>query len=339
MLTQFTAVPMLKHDWTNEEVHALYMQPFPNLIYQAQSIHRAFFPGNRIQRSTLLSAKTGGCSEDCGYCSQSAHHQTGVKEHNLVSLDAVLEKAKEAKASGSTRMCLGAAWREVKTDADFDRVLQMAKEVTALGLEVCCTLGMLSMEQALRLKEAGCNYYNHNLDTSPAYYPKVVTTHSYEDRLNTLRNVRKAGLKLCCGGIIGMGESREDRTSLLVALANQDPHPDSVPINMLVPVEGTPLAALTTKLDLFEFVRTIATARIIMPRSFVRLSAGRLEMSDEAQALCFVAGANSIFAGEKLLTTPNPSEDHDQQLIGRLGLTFMTESELQALDKPTKNAG
>ena len=315
-----------------DEVCRIYEQPFLDLVFQAQQVHRAFFPPNKLQRSTLLSAKTGGCSENCGYCSQSAHHHTGIEDEPLLSLAAVRNKARQAKQSGSSRLCMGAAWREVKTDADFARILEMIREVSSLGLEVCCTLGMLSANQAKQLKEAGCTYYNHNLDTSREYYPQVVTTHSYEDRLATIANVRCAGLRLCCGGIIGMGESRRDRISLLTELACQKPHPDSVPVNMLVPVEGTPFAD-KVKLDSIEFVRTIAAARIIMPRSFVRLSAGRLEMSDEMQALCFLAGANSIFAGETLLTAPNPAAEKDEQMVKRLGISFFSEAEILELCK------
>ncbi len=325
-------VKMLRYDWTYAEVLQVYMQPLPELVFQAQSVHRQNFPGNLIQRSTLLSAKTGGCTEDCSYCAQSARYKTGAEKHQLVSLELVMEKAREAKASGSTRLCLGAAWREVKTNSDFEQILEMVKAIGNLGLESCCTLGMLTLEQAKRLREAGCSYYNHNLDSSPDFYREIVSTHTYEDRLNTLRHVRAAGMKLCCGGIIGLGESRADRLGLLLQLSAQNPHPESVPVNMLVPIEGTPLAG-KERLDPIEFVRTVATARIIMPRSFVRLSAGRLDMSEEMQALCFIVGANSIFSGDKLLTTPNCGQDQDEQLMEKLGMSFMTAEKLTELDK------
>lgn len=313
---------MVRYDWTLPEIREIYALPFPELIYRAQTAHRESFPSYQVQRSTLLSIKTGGCPEDCAYCPQSAHHNTGVEREKLLPEAVVLAKAEEAKRGGSTRFCMGAAWREVKDGADFDKVLNLVEKVSGLGLEVCCTLGMLSENQAQRLKDAGCHAYNHNLDTSPEYYEKIITTRTYEDRLNTLRNVRKAGITVCCGGIVGMGEGSDDRLGLLHQLATQNPHPESVPINMLVRVEGTPLADEET-VDPIDFVRLVATARILMPKAFVRLSAGRREMSDETQALAFVAGANSIFAGEKLLTTPNPSGDHDTKLLQKLGMTFV----------------
>ena len=311
----------LRHDWTFEEAQAIYSQPFPDLVYAAQTLHREYFPGNLVQRSTLLSVKTGGCPEDCKYCPQSAHYDTGVERHKVLDREVVLASARTAKEQGSTRFCMGAAWREVKDGKDFDSILELVKGVSGLGLEVCCTLGMLSESQAERLKDAGCYAYNHNLDTSPEYYGSIISTRTYEDRLRTLGHVRRAGMTVCCGGIVGMGESTEDRIGLLIQLANQNPHPESVPINMLVRVKGTPLADEATVPPL-EFVRLVALARILMPASFVRLSAGRMEMSDETQALAFVAGANSIFAGEKLLTTPNPGENHDRNLLETLGMKF-----------------
>jgi biotin synthase len=312
----------IRHDWTVEEALALYSQPFPELIFAAQAVHRSHFNPLEVQRSTLLSVKTGGCPEDCAYCPQSAHYQTGVERHGVLPKDVVRSKALQAKESGSTRFCMGAAWREVKDGKDFDAIIDLVSEVHGLGLEVCCTLGMLSESQAKRLKEAGCYAYNHNLDTSPEYYGEIISTRTYEDRLQTLSNVRNAGMTVCCGGIVGMGEGPKDRIGLLVQLANQTSHPESVPINMLVKVEGTPLAK-EDRVDPIEFVRMVATARIMMPKAMVRLSAGRMEMSDEMQALCFVAGANSVFAGEKLLTTPNPGDDHDNKLLKRLGMRYM----------------
>lgn len=314
---------MTRHDWTIDEAAAVYHQPFPELIFQAQTIHRAHFSPLTVQRSTLLSVKTGGCPEDCAYCPQSAHYKTGVERHDVLPREEVLARASAARAEGSTRFCMGAAWREVRDGKDFDKVVELVEAVAGLGMEVCCTLGMLSAEQAKRLKEAGCYAYNHNLDTSPEYYGNVISTRTYEDRLETLRNVRSAGITVCCGGIVGMGEGEEDRLGLLVQLAQQNPHPESVPINMLVRVQGTPLAGQPT-VDPLAFVRLVATARIMMPKSYVRLSAGRMEMSDETQALCFIAGANSIFAGERLLTTPNPGEEHDRALLNRLGMQFLS---------------
>jgi len=312
----------VRHNWSSEEAMAIYSQPFPDLMFQAQTVHRQHFSPHEVQRSTLLSVKTGGCPEDCAYCPQSAHYQTGVERHSVLPNDVVRSKALQAKESGSTRFCMGAAWREVKDGKDFDAIIELVQEVNSLGLEVCCTLGMLSESQAQRLKEAGCYAYNHNLDTSPEYYGEIISTRTYEDRLRTLKNVRDAGMTVCCGGIVGMGEGAHDRLGLLVQLANQPVHPESVPINMLVKVEGTPLAD-QTQVDPLEFVRMIATARIMMPQSMVRLSAGRMEMSDEMQALCFLAGANSVFAGEKLLTTPNPGDNHDNKLLKRLGMRYM----------------
>lgn len=316
----------LRHNWSLEEAQAVYNQPFPDLLFQAQTTHRSNFDATEVQRSTLLSVKTGGCPEDCAYCPQSAHYKTGVERHSVLPKEVVRSKALQAKESGSTRFCMGAAWREVKDGKDFDAIVDLVKEVNGLGMEVCCTLGMLTESQASRLKEAGCHAYNHNLDTSPEYYGEIISTRTYEDRLKTLENVRRAGMTVCCGGIVGMGEAANDRLGLLVQLANQEIHPESVPINMLVRVEGTPLAQ-GDSVDPLEFVRLIATARIMMPKSMVRLSAGRMEMTDEMQALCFVAGANSVFAGEKLLTTPNPGDDHDNKLMKRLGMHYRENKE------------
>jgi biotin synthase len=313
-------------DWTVDKALAIYELPLPDLIFQAQSVHRETFDPNAVQRSTLLSVKTGGCPENCGYCPQSAHHDTGVERHPVLPKDVVLAEAQKAKDAGSTRFCMGAAWREVKDGKDFDHIIDLVSSVSELGMEVCCTLGMLSESQAQRLKNAGCHAYNHNLDTSPEYYGDIITTRVYEDRLRTLGNVRKAGITVCCGGIVGLGEKIRDRLGLLVQLATQAPHPESVPINMLMRIEGTPLAD-QPPVDPIEFVRIIATARIMMPRSMVRLSAGRTQMSDEMQALCFIAGANSIFAGEKLLTADNPGEDHDNALMQKLGMYWFGASD------------
>ena len=311
----------VRHDWTRAEVAALFALPFPDLLYQAQTVHRAFFDSCEVQVSTLLSIKTGGCPEDCAYCPQSAKYDTGVTAEKLMNVDAVLEAARAAKAAGARRLCMGAAWREPK-DRDLDKVCTMIEGVRALGLETCVTLGMLTRVQAQRLKRAGLDYYNHNLDTSPEFYGNIITTRTYQDRLDTLAYVRDAGIHVCCGGIVGMGESAEDRIGMIATLASLPVHPESVPINMLVQVAGTPLAGAGV-LDPFDFVRTVAAARIAMPRSLVRLSAGREDMRDEMQALCFLAGANSIFYGPKLLTTPNPAADRDRQLMDRLGLRPM----------------
>ncbi|MGK0674080.1 MAG: biotin synthase BioB [Halothiobacillaceae bacterium] len=308
----------IRHDWSREEILALFELPFNDLLHQAQSVHREHFDPNTVQLSTLLSIKTGACPEDCAYCPQSAKYDTDLEKERLLSLEEVVRAARAARAKGATRFCMGAAWRN-PTDKNLEMVEAMVRAVKELGMETCVTLGMLKAEQAQRLKRAGLDYYNHNLDTSPEFYGTIISTRTYNDRLETLRHVREAGLNVCSGGIIGMGESRRDRAGLLQQLANMPKHPESVPINNLVQVEGTPLHG-TAKLDPFEFVRTVAVARILMPKSYVRLSAGRAEMSDELQALCFHAGANSIFFGGKLLTTDNPDEDHDTTLFRRLGL-------------------
>lgn len=309
---------VLRHDWTLVEVQKLYALPFNDLIFQAQTVHREHFDPNQIQVSSLLSIKTGSCSEDCGYCPQSARYETGLKSEGLMPIAEVLAAAQRAKEQGASRFCMGAAWRKPK-DKDIGRVVEMVQGVKALGMETCATLGMLTDEQTLALKEGGLDYYNHNLDTSEEYYSEVITTRTYQDRLDTLARVRDAGMNVCCGGIVGMGESDADRSNLLIELANLPKHPESVPINMLVQVEGTPLMG-SEALDPLIFIRTIAVARILMPQSRVRLSAGRNEMSDEMQALCFLAGANSIFYGDKLLTTDNPMTNRDIALFNRLGL-------------------
>lgn len=308
-----------RYDWTTADIRRVYSQPFCDLLYQAQGVHRAFHPPNAVQKCTLLSIKTGGCPENCGYCPQSAHFDTGLGREHLLDVNEVLDAAETAKQHGSTRFCMGAAWRSAPDNEQFERVLEMVRGVRALGLEACCTLGMLEPHQAAALKDAGLTAYNHNLDTSEAYYDKIITTRTYQDRLDTLEHVRKAGITVCCGGILGMGETIEDRLEMLRTLAGFNPHPESVPINALVRIPGTPLAD-RPPVDPLEFVRTIATARIAMPRAMVRLSAGRTDMSEELQALCFLAGANSIFAGEQLLTTPNPGEDHDSALFRSLGI-------------------
>lgn len=312
------AVPT-RHDWTAEEIEALFAFPFNDLLFQAHSLHRSVFAANTVQVSTLLSIKTGSCPEDCAYCPQSAHYNTGLEKEKLLEVETVLEHARSARDSGSTRFCMGAAWRSLH-DRDMPAMTEIISGVKKLGLETCMTLGMLKEEQARELKAAGLDYYNHNLDTSREYYGDIISTRTYEDRLDTLRHVRNAGMNVCCGGIVGMGEGRRDRAGLLMELANQPQHPESVPINLLVQVEGTPLEH-TAALDPLEFVRTIAVARLLMPASQVRLSAGRENMSDELQALCFFAGANSVFYGEKLLTTPNPDASRDQELFDRLGIT------------------
>ncbi|NND45992.1 MAG: biotin synthase BioB [Xanthomonadales bacterium] len=310
--------PVIRNDWSRDEVISLFELPFNDLLFRAQMTHRQYFDPSEVQISTLLSIKTGACPEDCKYCPQSVRYDTGLEREALVPLDSVLEAARVAREGGASRFCMGAAWRSPK-DRDLDRVIEMVQGVRDLGLETCLTLGMLNAEQAQKLKDAGLDYYNHNLDTSPEYYEEVITTRKYQDRLDTLAHVREAGMKVCCGGIVGMGEERDDRAGLLVELANLPEHPQSVPINNLVQVPGTPLDG-TEPIDPLEFVRTIAVARVMMPASMVRLSAGRMEMSDELQALCFLAGANSIFYGDKLLTTGNPEAERDRALLDRLGL-------------------
>jgi biotin synthase len=308
----------IRHDWTRAQAEALYRARFNDLLFQAHTMHRQHFEPNKVQKSRLLSIKTGGCPEDCGYCSQSAHHQTGLKASKMMEIEQVLAEASAARNAGATRYCMGAAWRNPKA-RDMQAVCAMVKGVKALGMETCMTLGMLSDSDVMQLKDAGLDYYNHNIDTSKRYYEKIITTRTYQDRLDTLKRVRDAGIKVCCGGIVGMGEESQDRIDMLVTLANLPQHPESVPINMLVPIAGTPLAQVE-KLDPIDFVRTIAAARVMMPKSFVRLSAGRGDMSDELQALCFFAGANSIFVGDKLLTAENPEIDADEDLFSRLGI-------------------
>ena len=307
----------IRHNWTLQEVISLYELPFQELMFRAQTIHRQYHDPQEIQLSTLLSIKTGACPEDCNYCSQSGHHNTNLEKEKLMKVAKVVEQAKLAKEKGADRFCMGAAWRS-PSKKDMPYVVEMVKEVKSLGLETCMTLGMLSSDQAGELAEAGLDYYNHNLDTSPEHYNSIITTRTYQDRLDTLEHVRAAGMKVCAGGILGLGETRKDRASLMCALANLPAHPNSVPVNMLVPIEGTPLADVEP-LEELEFVRTVAIARIMMPASTVRLSAGRENMSESTQTLCFLAGANSIFYGEALLTTPNPDADKDRQLIQKLG--------------------
>jgi biotin synthase len=309
----------IRNNWTREEITEIYNSPILDLIYRAATVHREYHDAQEVQVCTLLSVKTGGCPEDCAYCPQAARYHTDVKVHKLMETEEVLLAAKNAKESGSTRFCMGAAWREVRDNRDFDRVLDMVKGVSQMGLEVCCTLGMLTEEQAMKLKEAGLYAYNHNLDTSEEHYDKIISTRTYDDRLETLENVRKSKISVCSGGIIGMGESHNDRVGMLLTLATLPEHPESVPVNALVPVAGTPLED-QPRVSVWEMIRMIATARIIMPKSMVRLSAGRVRMSVEEQALCFMAGANSIFAGDKLLTTPNPEVDADKEMFQILNL-------------------
>ena len=313
---------MLRHDWAFEEVKNIYEKPLLDLIFEAASVHRKYFPGNEVQVSQLISVKTGGCPEDCKYCPQAARYTAKIKKHPLMTVDEVTALAREAKHNGATRVCLGAAWREVKDNQQFDRVLEMVEAVSAQGLEVCATLGMLEEHQAMRLKEAGLYAYNHNLDTSKEHYAKVISTRTYEDRLRTLENVRKANLTVCCGGIMGLGESTDDRIKMLLTLANLPKHPESVPINTLIKVEGTPLGNEEEGSDvpIWDLVRMIATARLIMPASYIRMSAGRIGRSYQDQALCFLAGANSIFAGDKLLTTPNNKQSDDETMFSILGV-------------------
>lgn len=324
--------PAFRHDWTIEQAEALFAQPFNDLLYRAQTTHRAHFDPNQVQVSTLLSIKTGACPEDCGYCSQSSRHDTGLEKEKLLPLQEVIEAARAAKQNGATRFCMGAAWRN-PTDKNLDTVIEMVQAVKQIGLESCVTLGMLTGPQATRLKSAGLDYYNHNLDTSPEFYGQVITTRTFQDRLETLDHVRAAGIHVCSGGILGMGESRRDRASMLCQLANLPQHPESVPINLLVQIEGTPMFG-EQMLDPLEFVRSIAAARVMMPASYVRLSAGRTNMSDELQALCFLAGANSMFYGERLLTTDNPDVDHDVVLFDRLGIQFE-----ERIETPAPNEG
>ncbi|MCL7987244.1 biotin synthase BioB [Sphingobacterium sp. lm-10] len=318
--------PALRNDWTKKEVEAIYQLPLLELIYQAATVHRTWHKPQEIQLCTLLSVKTGGCPEDCAYCGQAARYQTGIQVQALLSTDVVLAHAQKAKDVGSSRFCMAAAWREVRDNRDFDRVIDMVKGVNALGLEVCCTLGMLTEGQAERLKEAGVHAYNHNLDTSEAYYEQVISTRQFDQRVNTLHHVRKAGMTVCSGGIVGLGETPADRIAMLVTLATLPQHPDSVPVNALVRVKGTPLEHLP-KVSIWDMVRTVATARIIMPAAMVRLSAGRMEMSEEEQAWCFMAGANSIFTGERetLLVTPNPGVTEDMCMLDNLGLIPMVK--------------
>jgi biotin synthase len=315
----------IRHDWTREDIRSIYQLPIPELLFQAQQVHRHYHKPDEVQLCKLLSIKTGGCPEDCAYCPQSAHYQANVVRQDLMAPDDVLVAARQAQQEGATRFCLGAAWRQVPQGREFETVLEMVRGVAAMGLEVCCTLGMLTDEQAGQLKRAGLTAYNHNLDTSPEFYGKIITTRVYEERLRTIAGVRKAGITVCCGGIVGMGESDEDRLGLLERLSNLDPHPESVPINMLVRAQGTPLAHQPT-LDPLVMVRTIAAARILMPASMVRLAAGRKQMSRETVTLCFLAGANSIFTGDRLLTTPNPGLDEDAELLQDLGLRAMSRA-------------
>jgi len=311
-----------RFDWSIQELLEIHSLSLPDLLFEAQKVHRAHFSPSSVQRSTLLSIKTGGCAENCSYCPQSAHYDTGLAKEKLLPKEVVVSKAKEAQAQGATRFCMGAAWREVRDNAEFDRVIELVESVHSLGMEVCCTLGMLNDEQAKRLKAAGCYAYNHNLDTAPEFYGDIISTRTYQDRLNTLQSVRKAGLTVCCGGIVGMGESLDHRMGLLQQLTLQNPHPESWPINLSVRVAGTPLAQ-APDVDPFDFSRMVSTARIALPTSMVRLSEARTHQHDTIKALCFIAGANSIFSGEKLLTTPNPDVDHDELLLRRLGMHFM----------------
>lgn len=314
-----TEHPSPRHDWTRQEVLDLFRQPFMDLLFQAQTVHRQHFPANRMQMSTLLSIKTGACPEDCAYCPQSGHYDTGLQKEKLLAVEEVVKEARAARDQGATRFCMGAAWKH-PSGKDFPAVLEMIRQVRDLGMETCMTLGALNPDQSRELAEAGLDYYNHNLDTSPEYYGEIITTRTFQERLETLAHVRDAGMKVCAGGIVGMGENQADRAGLLQQLANLPEHPESVPVNMLVRVAGTPLENVED-LDAFEFIRTVAVARIMMPRSYVRLSAGRNQMNEQTQALCFLAGANSIFYGEKLLTTPLPEENADLQLLHRLGIT------------------
>ena len=317
------AAPLVRHDWSIDEIGGMYSAPLIDLVMRAQETHRAHHAPNEVQGCVLLNVKSGGCPEDCAYCPQSAHYKTGVTRHGLVSVEDAIAAARRARDEGATRFCMGAAWRNAAAGDEFEHVLEMVRGVRALGLEACCTLGMLTDEQAAALAAAGLTAYNHNLDTSPEFYGEIISTRTYADRLETIARVRRAGVTVCSGGIIGMGESLDDRCAMLMTLANLDPQPESVPVNALVPVPGTPLAD-RPPLDSLELVRTIATARILMPRAMVRLSAGRASLTPEAQALCFLAGANSVFMGERLLTTPNPAVDADRRLFEDLGLTLLS---------------
>lgn len=319
MHQKMISMSITRHNWTKDEVIAIYKKPMMDLLYEAATIHREHHDPNVVQVSTLVSIKTGGCSEDCGYCPQAKRYHTSIKTNDLMTVIEVEEQALQAKASGSSRVCMGAAWRNVKDGSEFDQVLEMVRTINKMDMEVCCTLGMITENQAHRLAEAGLYAYNHNLDTSEEYYKEVISTRAFEDRLQTIENVRKTNITVCSGGIIGMGESLEDRAGMLVALSTLNPQPESVPINALVPVEGTPLAE-EKQIEIWEMIRMVATARIIMPETQVRLSAGRINMSREGQAMCFLAGANSIFSGEKLLTTPNPGINEDMQMFEMLGL-------------------
>ena len=333
-----TAEASPRYDWTVSEIEDIYTTPLPDLVFRAQTVHRRHHRADEVQGCMLLSIKTGGCPEDCAYCPQSAHYHTGVERSDLLDLDEVTAAALRAREHGATRFCMGAAWRDVPAGRPFLQVLEMVRMVRGLGMEACCTLGMLTEEQADALGAAGLTAYNHNLDTSPEFYGRIITTRVYEDRLGTLRSVRRAGITVCCGGIIGMGEDRPVRCGLLQQLASLAPHPESVPINLLVRVQGTPLENVKPE-DPFELVRTIATARILMPASFVRLSAGRLSLTDEAQALCLVAGANSIFLGDRLLTTPNPGQTHDDRLLARLGMRLANVRAASDPSSPREVAG
>lgn len=320
MQTQISS--KIRQDWQVVDILAIYQLPLPDLFFRAQTVHREFHDPNTIQGCILLSIKTGGCPEDCGYCPQSSHYETNLERQPLLSVDETLQCARQAADQGATRFCMGAAWRSIPNGSEFQKVLEMVRGVREIGMEACCTLGMLSRDQAEQLADAGLTAYNHNLDTSPEFYGNIITTRTYEDRLETLAHVRSAGISVCCGGIIGMGEDRKDRCGLLAQLASQSPHPESVPINLLVKVQGTPLEK-QDPLDSLELVRMIGTARILMPRARVRLSAGRLSLSEEAQALCFLVGANSIFMGDKLLTTPNPEMERDQRLLQKMGMKLV----------------
>ncbi|RLU02368.1 MAG: biotin synthase BioB [Ketobacter sp.] len=335
MTAQQNPVDTVRHDWTLKEIQDLFDLPFNDLLFQAQTVHRQYHDPNAVQISTLLSIKTGACPEDCKYCSQSGHYNTGLEKEKLMEIQNVVSQARDAKASGASRFCMGAAWRSPR-EKDMPYVLEMVKQVKSLGMETCMTLGMLDKDQAQRLADAGLDYYNHNLDTSPEHYNSIITTRTYQDRLDTLSNVREAGMKVCCGGILGMGETAKDRAGLLMQLANLPEHPESVPINMLVKIEGTPLENVDD-LDPFDFIRNIAVARILMPKSSVRLSAGREAMNEQMQALCFMAGANSIFYGERLLTTSNPEATSDMQLFNKLGIKPM-DIQVAASDEASEAA-